>query len=216
MRNQLKTTMSLAAAMGTLGLLAAPLQAATVVGVTIEDFSSELGSLNRLAEHTIDGSGFNEVTGVHDTVTTNAWMVQGEYSSGTDTGPWDITFDLEGNYDLSSLKVWNWNEAGSITAGAKDMEILVASSVGGAFTPVATVALAQAPGNTSYFGEDFALTGADDVRLVKFNITSNHGYASSLMGLSEVRFDGVAAVPEPSSAALLGLGGLALILRRRK
>ena len=37
-------------------------------------------------------------------------------------------------------------------------------------------------------------------------------------GRSERRFDNfeVNAVPEPSSAALLGLGGLALILRRRK
>jgi hypothetical protein len=31
----------------------------------------------------------------------------------------------------------------------------------------------------------------------------------------EVRLD-IAAVPEPSTTALLGLGGLALILRRRK
>lgn len=42
--------------------------------------------------------------------------------------------------------------------------------------------------------------------------------ASSASGTSDVFVDTVSitAVPEPSSAALLGLGGLALILRRRK
>ncbi|WP_235203457.1 LamG-like jellyroll fold domain-containing protein [Sulfuriroseicoccus oceanibius] len=40
--------------------------------------------------------------------------------------------------------------------------------------------------------------------------------ALTLTELDDVRVNGVAAVPEPSSAALLGLGGLAMILRRRK
>lgn len=34
--------------------------------------------------------------------------------------------------------------------------------------------------------------------------------------LDDIRTNGITAVPEPSSTALLGLGGLALILRRRK
>ena len=44
-------------------------------------------------------------------------------------------------------------------------------------------------------------------------ITLNDGVNSSQLGLDNVS---VNEVPEPSSAALLGLGGLALILRRRK
>ena len=35
------------------------------------------------------------------------------------------------------------------------------------------------------------------------------------MMLTEIDFEGT-AVPEPSTTALLGLGGLALIMRRRK
>lgn len=50
---------------------------------------------------------------------------------------------------------------------------------------------------------------------VRFHIDSNHGDVN-VVGLSEVKFNGTAAVPEPSSSALLGLGGLALMLRRRK
>lgn len=46
-------------------------------------------------------------------------------------------------------------------------------------------------------------------------------YSGSLAGEWQIDYvridtDAIAAVPEPSSAALLGLGGLALILRRRK
>ena len=40
--------------------------------------------------------------------------------------------------------------------------------------------------------------------------TSNNGTIANINGIQIVQ------VPEPSSAALLGLGGLALILRRRK
>jgi hypothetical protein len=35
------------------------------------------------------------------------------------------------------------------------------------------------------------------------------------MMINEIQFDGT-AVPEPTTTALLGLGGLALIMRRRK
>ena len=42
---------------------------------------------------------------------------------------------------------------------------------------------------------------------------TNYG-DSDYVGLSEIRFS--SAVPEPTTTALLGLGGLALILRRRK
>jgi hypothetical protein len=218
-RKQLKTTMSLAAAMGTLGLLAAPLQAATVVGVTIEDVSSEFG--DRLAVDTINGAGFDEANGFHSTADSEMWLNTGTFSGGTDPLPSHITYDLEANYDLSSLKIWNYNGAvgASDTAGAKDLEILVASSVGGSFTSISNEILAKGTGSTTtdfgHFVDLSSFAAADNVRLVRFNITSNQGFDFDLVGLSEVRFDGV-AVPEPSTTALLGLGGLALILRRRK
>jgi len=56
-------------------------------------------------------------------------------------------------------------------------------------------------GTTAVFGADPLVMEAGDTAIVKENPTG---------GIT------IAAVPEPSSAALLGLGGLALILRRRK
>ena len=51
-------------------------------------------------------------------------------------------------------------------------------------------------------------TGSSDV--VVTTSAGNH------TGLTGVAFDNVTTVPEPSTTALIGLGGLALILRRRK
>ena len=71
-------------------------------------------------------------------------------------------------------------------------------------------------------GQIFAIqedTGAfigtgDRVRVELIGGLNNDG--NGVLSLREVEIYGVTAVPEPSSAALLGLGGLALILRRRK
>lgn len=66
--------------------------------------------------------------------------------------------------------------------------------------------------------EAFALTAPSGTTHVRLLITDNGfstGSGGDRTGLGEIRFGGV-AVPESSSTALLGLGGLALILRRRK
>ena len=55
-------------------------------------------------------------------------------------------------------------------------------------------------------------SGSSDV-VVTTNVATAGATHFALTGLA---FDNVATVPEPSSTALLGLGGLALILRRRK
>ncbi len=71
-------------------------------------------------------------------------------------------------------------------------------------------------GTDAFFGSglsvrelDFTLSGADQAKTITsidFNMNSRNG----VFGLSGT------VVPEPSSTALLGLGGLALILRRRR
>lgn len=149
----------------------------------------------------------------------NMWLSHGTFRTPNDELPATIIFDLEGNYDLSSMTVWNYNEVNLTSRGANNVEVLVASSVGGAFTLLGNFTFAQALGNsTTAFGEDHALSAAaaDNARLVRFNITTNHGGDADFSGLSKIRFDGVVAVPELSSAVLLGLGGLSILMRRRR
>lgn len=198
-----------------------------ITGVTIEDFSSQLtqGAFDRLAEDTINGSGL--VAGAHNVVANDMWEVQGEIgpANGHDTPPWHITYDLEENVTLDSIHVWNFNEAGSLaTAGAKDVEILVSSTDNvGDLVSLGNFVFDIAPGAAGYLGFDVDLSGVpssalDDVRLVRFNILTNHGQGASLVGLSEVQFFKSTAnpIPEPATAtlAMLGLGGL--VMRRRR
>ena len=193
---------------------ATALPAATIItGVTVEDFDSEFGS--RQVEDTINGNGFDEVNGFH--VAGNG-DDNSYHQAINNTLPNFITFDLGDNYHLDSLKVWNYNDPSNLTIGARDVTISVASSDGatypGAFTDIWTGEFDQAPGLDNIdFGQVIALN-VSDVRLVRFDITSNYGFTAlgGLTGFSEVRF----ATPEPSSTALLGLGGFALMLRRKR
>ena len=223
MNQPMKTTMSLAALAGL--ALSTSAQAATVVGVTIQDVSSELAGFARTADNTINGgAGFQAgVQSTHTNSTANGnsmWLSQGTFATPNDPLPAFITFDLEDNYDLSSFTVWNYNESGATARGANGVTVSVASSEGGSFTALAGITtFTIAPGDAvTVFGETFdltALAAAGNVRLLRIDITSSHGGDFDFAGLSEIRFDGE-AVPEPTTTALLGLGGLALILRRRK
>lgn len=207
---KIKSTMSLAALAGL--ALTTSTQAATIVGVTIEDVSSELTGAphDRQAIYSINGTGYT--AGVQSTHSDGAegvhWLNNGTFQAPNDTIPAHITYDLEGNYDLSSFTVWNYNESGFASRGANGVTVSVASSEGGSFTALAGITtFAQAPGNdTTNFGETFDLTSlvaAGNVRLLRIDITSNHGATLDLVGLSEIRFDGT-LVPEPSTTALLG------------
>ncbi len=74
-----------------------------------------------------------------------------------------------------------------------------------------------APDLTNYTGDNYALTTTGAARYVMFSF---HGGTNSYytnrndsngFSLQEVRF-----TPEPATLALLGLGGLGLILRRKR
>ncbi|MEM7395347.1 MAG: LamG-like jellyroll fold domain-containing protein, partial [Verrucomicrobiota bacterium] len=170
-----------------------------VAGVTIEDVSSELSGFGgRLAVDTINGSGFNPGTGVHDVNAGNMWLTDGPFEpgEGNDIIPSHITYDLENNYDLNSLTVWNYNEAaaGNTDRGAQDVTISVADSVGGAFTSLGNFTFNQAPGSASAFGQVIDLSSfpaADNTRLIRLDILSNYGDADGVSGLSEIQFTGL-------------------------
>ena len=56
----------------------------------------------------------------------------------------------------------------------------------------------------------------DRVRIELIGGLNNAATGNKVLSLQEVEIFGSVVVPEPSSTALLGLGGLALILRRKK
>ena len=189
----------------------------TIRGVTIEDVSSEIAGFNRLAVYTVDGSGFEpNGPGTHSLAADGGmWLNQGVFATGTpdplSTPPF-ITYDLGATYDLNGFTVWNYNETGITSRGANAVTISVAASEGGAFTVVTTTTFDEAPNDAiTDFGQFIDLSSfgaAGNVRLVRIEITSNHGGDNEFVGLSEIRFDGQPAPGVYATwAATNGLSG---------
>jgi hypothetical protein len=142
-----------------------------------------------------------------------------------------IVFDLGDTYNVEEIHVWNyWDVGSNPSQGVDDVDMLFATTLtSGAFGSVASLAdysgsvslnFAEqtADGSFQGAGELVSLGSTKSARYVLLDVQTNHGYgtpASGRVGLGEIRFTGT-AVPEPTITALLGLGGLALILRRRR
>jgi hypothetical protein len=168
-------------------------QPTTIIVPTSATAGSTLGGYDRNIAYTIGAQGFNEGTQQHDAFAEgNSWT--------SDVKPLasnlDIVFDLGANYNLTAAFIWNWNHTGTINAGVKDLEVLVASTVGGPTTSLGTFTLSKGTGSNNYAGESLSIS-ATDVREVTISVIDGHGFlhdGGELVGLSEVRFGGVSAV----------------------
>ena len=188
---------------------------------TVADVSSSLAAFDRYAVHTVDSSGMADANGsgvVGDAGDTHlqgeagiAWTTPGNLGGayGTDFDP-TITYDLGGEYDVTTMRIWNYNSAlqhpgGTTISIIGPDEVDVHTSADGVtFTLAETVNFAVAPGADGYMGQAIAVN-YEGVRYIKFDIKTNHDGAvfdgtgarggavdgRSLTGLSEVRFQGV-------------------------
>ena len=201
-----------------------------ITGVTIDGVSSQNTTLSRLAECLIDedetftpnGTPADPTAGTLDACE-RGWM-----TISSDSEPW-VAFDLNGQYDLTGVRVWNWNQAGGggvgfVGAGIKTADVSFAGA-DGIYSDSISLALDMAPGTDGYEGVLFILpVPLEDVQYVKIAPTSNYftdvfegdSWANEV-GLGKIQFsDAVANVPEPSAVVmLLALAGSSLILRSR-
>lgn len=109
--------------------------------------------------------------------------------------------------DQFQLTLAATNQNGSPTFDFDIQNSSGVSLIGGAVT-----SSPASPANPTY--ADIVVNGTVDTASTEvFLVLSN---VSGQTRIDNVRLDYVSAVPEPSSSALLGLGGIALILRRKK
>jgi hypothetical protein len=147
-----------------------------------------------------------------------------------------ITFNLNtdsssgGNstgYNVTGLYVYNYNENGisgesgqpSTGRGLASTDLQYSTDGGVTYTDFGTINFTEATGDNSYAGSLINLgTTLNNVTNIEFNggpaIAASNG--EYLVGLGEVRVVGSAAVPEPSTYAMLSAGLLILVLGFRR
>lgn len=226
----MKHSIAIAAALAATSLAT---QAAVISGVTVHAFSSQITAAPRVAASTASGNGLSGAGGLatdtHSANTDHMWLTAGSITAGgfgngaTDYDP-SITFNLGALSNLSTLRIWNFNEAGFTKHGAREI-LVTAGATAGALSQMMTITLNQGGGTGTEPAQDFA-AAFTNVQFVKLTINTNwdgdnfvtdtfSGSAEQFAGVSEVRFEG-APVPEPGSLGLISGLGAALLLRRRR
>ncbi len=119
-----------------------------------------------------------------------------------------ITIDLGGLFDLTSVDISSYGFP-PFNVGRAD-DVTISTSVDNVTYGVGTLHLLTDTDTTQVVARTD--TG---VRYIQLSFDGD-SHTGDKWALNELAVEGTAVVPEPSSTALLGLGGLALILRRRK
>lgn len=226
----MKTKTTCAAVALTLGLGAAA--NAAIVGMTSIAFTGT-ATEDPFPDETrlIDNSGIAVTVDMTNITTaavdhanpgaSNAWVTNdpgaggGDYfADGGGTVIFEIIFD--GTYNVTDFYNWSYDFGGAQNNNIKDFTLEFgvgdfASSLGTVTVARPTPGAAPATVATVFTADRVRMTVTDN----HFGDLSGGADGGDRVGAVEFRFTGT-AVPEPSSTALLGLGGLALIMRRRK
>ena len=144
-------------------------------------------------------------------------LVGAAWPSTTSTIEYDLGVGTGDGYDITEIQsISAWQDLG---LSNQNFNVLVKYLGDAGFTALTTVI--YQPFNTGGGSNKVNVTDdtgvlASGIEAIKFEFLATDGHAAGSV-YREIDVIGTGtAVPEPSSAALLGLGGLALLRRRRK
>ncbi|MCH7228417.1 discoidin domain-containing protein [Haloferula sp. A504] len=204
--------------------IAPSLQGAIVITPTGVTSTSDVGD-SRVIENVINGSGLTDVSDptsvLDDSHAYNAawyWLSASTAVANKGTANDEvITIDLGAAYDIDKFYYWTYERDGD--RNIRTFDIAFSTDGGTTFsTPVAASTLGMADWVQGGSARDpsFARTATfdaqTDVTDVQLSNITNWG-DTQYYALYELR---LGAVPEPSSAALLGSLGVLMLLRRRR
>ena len=211
----MKTIIPLGALVG-LALTASATAAVTFANIDTAVASTFTGG--RDLGHTIDSTGLSGggtsgdiLTETHSNNDSNSDLYWLSGDTGGNVAGEVLTFTLQSASVVDAVHMWGYDRIGSTSRSIQNFDLSFSFNGGGTYDTTISLVLPvpsadPIPVQTLAFAQQ---TGVTHLRIT--NMT-NYG-DSNYVGLSEIRFS---AVPEPTTTALLGLGGLALILRRRK
>jgi hypothetical protein len=199
----------------TLALVTGMIATANAAIVSVDNVTtSSTASNGTSVTHIIDGSGLSATLTEANkyTITHNqGFNASEEYLSDYVDGETFI-FSFNSSQTIGEILIWNYSQS---DVRGLDAISGVEIDTGSGFMDLLINAPLQTADAAGYKAQSISLgsiyNNVDAIRLTVAQ--SDTGGGQTAGGFDEVAFS---TVPEPSSAALLGLGGLALILRRRK
>ncbi len=129
----------------------------------------------------------------------------------------EINFDV-GNYgnrgpghNINQIALRIWKNGTEITSSGQFVKNFADGTSGNPWT-----ASSDTTFDVSSLGIDSSAGSSDNYKFAVF-VTDSHYHSDSRIALDNFRVNGThTCVPEPSSAALMGLAGLAMLIRRKR
>ena len=191
-----------------------PFSQLTLTASSTDTYAGSISSI----EQAFNGAGII-ANDEHDGIFSNGWISDNGASFAA--GEW-IKVDLNGVYDLTSLEIWNGNQANVTRRGIQQGDIYVATSDPGgnpgdafnasAWTPlILDQAFAQSPGGNIASTDTISLVDAAGnnlgVSFLAIHVDSTYASDLNSVSIGEIRLSGIDQSSSTTTSTLTVIGG---------